>query len=91
MLSSKTDSVGASAPTESSRLTIRQIEVAKLVAKGVSNKQVAARFGITLNTVKNDIGTVYKTLQLDRYHVGSPRVALAMLLKDLESRNERLT
>src|SRR5262249_27773598 len=46
------------------RLTDREIEVLRLVAKGMSNKDIAAELVIAQNTVKNHIRNILEKLQL---------------------------
>ncbi|MBN1911251.1 MAG: response regulator transcription factor [Pirellulales bacterium] len=56
--------VGPSVTTES--LSQREIEVARLVAAGLLNKQIARRLGITLTTVKNHVHQVLTKWKLSR-------------------------
>jgi DNA-binding NarL/FixJ family response regulator len=46
-------------------LTQREIEISKLVAEGLSNRDIAARLFITEGTVKNHITNVLSKLNLD--------------------------
>ena len=55
------------------KLSIREIEVAKLVAGGDSNKVIARKLSITERTVKAHISTIF-----DKLHV-SDRLKLALL------------
>jgi len=48
------------------RLTVREAEVARLVAEGLSNKQIARRLSIELSTVKNHVHHILEKLQIDR-------------------------
>src|SRR3569833_2610890 len=57
------------------RLTPREIEVARLIAQGLSNKAVAAKLAITEGTVKLHLHHVYEKLHLDG------RMALAHYLR----------
>lgn len=53
-----------------SALTKREEEVARAVAKGASNKEVARQCGITERTVKAHIGSVFQKLKArDRLHL----------------------
>ncbi|MEN6409635.1 MAG: response regulator transcription factor [Anaerolineaceae bacterium] len=50
---------------EKEKLTEREVEVLKLVAKGNSNPQIAAELCITVNTVKSHLKNILTKLQLD--------------------------
>ena len=45
-------------------LTARELEVLKLVAKGMSNKEVADQLYISENTVKNHVRNILEKLHL---------------------------
>jgi DNA-binding CsgD family transcriptional regulator len=47
-------------------LTPRELEIARLVARGLSDKEVAARLFISHRTVENRLHTVYEKLGLER-------------------------
>ena len=51
-------------PGPALRLTAREIEVLRLVAKGLSNRDVAHRLAISENTVKNHVRNMLEKLQL---------------------------
>lgn len=55
---------GGEAPTWSARLTEREREVAKAVAAGSSNKEIARQMGITERTVKGHVGAILDKLGL---------------------------
>jgi DNA-binding NarL/FixJ family response regulator len=57
--------VGASADTQAS-LTSRELDVVRLVARGLSNKEVARELRIEVSTVKNHVHRVLEKLHLDR-------------------------
>lgn len=74
-------------PTEPSKLTAaindwagvltgRETEVAKAIAHGATNKQIAVQMGITERTVKAHVGAVLDKLKLKN------RLQLALLVKD---------
>ena len=46
------------------KLTERELEVLRLVAKGLSNREVAGRLRISENTVKNHVRNMLEKLQL---------------------------
>jgi len=51
-------------------LTKRELEVARTVAGGSSNKEVARQLGITERTVKAHVGAVFQKLKVrDRLHL----------------------
>ena len=45
-------------------LTEREVEILKLVAAGVANRQIAHRLGITEKTVRNRVSIIYRKLRL---------------------------
>ena len=45
-------------------LTKRELEVARLVANGSSNKEIARQLGITERTVKAHVGAVFQKLNV---------------------------
>jgi DNA-binding NarL/FixJ family response regulator len=49
----------------SSMLTPREIEVTRMVASGLRNKEIAARLEITEGTVKFHLHSIYEKLQID--------------------------
>ncbi len=48
------------------RLTVRERQVASLVASGMTNKEIARRLSIQLSTVKNHVHNILEKLQLRR-------------------------
>jgi two-component system NarL family response regulator len=63
------------------RLTERELEVLKLVAKGLANRDIAKQLYISENTVKNHIRNILEKLQL---HSRIQAVAYALREKILE-------
>ena len=53
-------------------LTARERQVAEAIARGLSNRQIAAEFGISTETVKRHLASIYSKLALPG------RVALAI-------------
>jgi two-component system, NarL family, response regulator LiaR len=47
-------------------ITLREQEVLSLLAAGKSNKEVAAKLGISLNTVKTQVASLYQKLEVQR-------------------------
>ena len=43
-------------------LTPREVEVLRLVAAGESNAEIAARLGVTINTVERHVVNVYRKI-----------------------------
>jgi two-component system NarL family response regulator len=54
-----------SAPSEVSPLTFREMEILRLIADGLSNKQIAGRLSLSLHTVKNHIHNLLEKLCAD--------------------------
>ena len=54
----------AAAPTAAATLTARELEVLRLVARGCSNRDIAAALFISENTVKNHVRNILDKLQL---------------------------
>ena len=54
------------------QLTPREQQVAEAVARGLSNKQIAREFGVSPETVKRHLASIYAKLAL------TGRVALAL-------------
>ena len=65
------------------RLTDRELEVLKLVAQGLNNREIAKRLFISENTVKNHVRNILEKLQL---HSRMEAVVYAMREKILEIR-----
>jgi DNA-binding CsgD family transcriptional regulator len=63
-----------SQPTQSRALTLREAEIARLVAAGLSNKQIARKAGIAEATVKIHLHKAYQKLGI------ANRAALAVMV-----------
>jgi DNA-binding NarL/FixJ family response regulator len=59
-------------PTIDPKLTPREQDLVRAILDGLSNKEIAARLGISVQTVKNGLGPVF-----DKYRVSS-RLELAI-------------
>lgn len=62
----------AGARETSGVLTLKEMELARLAASGLRNKEIASRLGISLGTVKMHLHNVYRKLDIDS------RVSLAV-------------
>jgi DNA-binding NarL/FixJ family response regulator len=62
--------------SELTSLTPREREIAALVARGLSNAQIAKRLGVTERTVKNRLTVVFHKLDV------RSRVQLALRVRD---------
>lgn len=58
-------------------LTSREIEVAKMISEGFTNKQIASALYLSFGTVKNIVSNIYSKIQI------SDRAKAALYLKDL--------
>lgn len=45
-------------------LTRREQQVADAIARGLSNRQIAAEFGISIETVKQHLSSIYAKLEM---------------------------
>jgi DNA-binding NarL/FixJ family response regulator len=45
-------------------LTRREQQIADAVARGLSNRQIAAEFGISIETVKQHLSSIYSKLEM---------------------------
>ena len=68
--------VASSNPEASGTLSARQLEVARLVARGLTNDEVATTLGISPKTIKSHLDQIYRRLD-----IGS-RAALTRWLAD---------
>ena len=55
---------GQTAPPELESLTEREVEVLKLIAKGLSNEEIAKQLFVSMATVKTHITHILMKLQL---------------------------
>src|SRR6187551_2674034 len=63
----------------SPRLTDRELEVLKLVAQGLNNREIAKRLFISENTVKNHVRNILEKLQLHSRMEGGMSAAPGMM------------
>jgi DNA-binding NarL/FixJ family response regulator len=54
--------VELAAPDDTTRLTTRQLEVARMAARRFRSKEIAAALGLSTRTVDNQLGQVYRAL-----------------------------
>lgn len=64
------------APPVLGALSPRQLEVARAVANGLTNRELAERFAVSEGTIKNHLHTIYERLQLEG------RLALLLYLRE---------
>jgi DNA-binding CsgD family transcriptional regulator len=67
----------ASPPLLSQRLTLREIQIAKLVAKGLTNAEIGAELWITQNSVKQALKRMFRKLEV------SARTEMVAKLRDI--------
>jgi DNA-binding CsgD family transcriptional regulator len=70
------ESLTADADTALDRLTDRQREVLRAVARGYTNFQVAAELGISVGTVKKHLGHIFERLMVQQ-RIGAAPIYLA--------------
>jgi DNA-binding NarL/FixJ family response regulator len=63
-------------PGVEDQLTPRELQVVKGVGRGLRNKEIASRLGISQKTVKSHLNNIFRKLRLDG------RVALALLAQE---------
>lgn len=62
-------------------LSVRQLQVARLVAEGLSNREVAERLDISLRTVESHLDQIYAKLEISSRSALTRAIALAGLVK----------
>jgi DNA-binding NarL/FixJ family response regulator len=55
----------SSGPSTDSRLTAREVDIARLLARGAANKEIAAELHLSVATIKNHVHSVLHKLQVD--------------------------
>jgi DNA-binding NarL/FixJ family response regulator len=65
----------AAADLSAARLTSRELEIASLIAAGLSNKEIATMLSIELSTVKNHVHSILAKLGVTRRSEVADRVA----------------
>lgn len=68
------------APPLAEPLTDRETEVLELIAAGMSNKEIAGRLGVSINTARTHVRSIYSKLGVNR------RVQVASMAKELANR-----
>lgn len=64
-------------------LTQHQIDIARAVAAGQSNAQIAQQRGITEKAVENTLSRIYEVLQIQRTAGANPRIQLSRALASM--------
>lgn len=64
-------------PEPRDQLTARELGIVAFIAEGLSNKEIAARLGIELSTVKNHVHHILEKLQVTRRTQAAARVRSA--------------
>jgi two-component system, NarL family, nitrate/nitrite response regulator NarL len=59
---------------EATKLTAREIEIARLLAEGLSNKEVARRLGVAVSTSKSHVHNLLQKLSITRRGQVGPRL-----------------
>jgi len=68
------------APDTSSVLTPRELQVVELVAVGLSNKEIAAKLGLTESTVRVHVASIGRRLgRPSRFEIATSELALSLL------------
>lgn len=60
------ESMDEKCPAGTVSLTGREVEILKLISKGLSNSEIAEELGVTNNTIKTHIKNIYGKLQVNR-------------------------
>jgi len=68
------------------RLTPREREICKALAKGFTNRQLAEELGITEHTVRNHARAIFRTLQV---HTRGQVIAWYLLENPFASQDEK--
>ena len=68
---------GAAEPRE--QLTTRELGVVAFIADGLSNKEIAARLGIELSTVKNHVHHILEKLRVSKRSQAVARIRSSRL------------
>jgi DNA-binding CsgD family transcriptional regulator len=55
-----TQPFSSSLPATDSRLTVREAEVVSLLRQGLTNREIALRLDVSINTVKKHVGSAYE-------------------------------
>jgi ATP/maltotriose-dependent transcriptional regulator MalT len=60
------ESMDEKCPAGTVSLTGREVEILKLISKGLSNSEIAEGLGVTNNTIKTHVKNIYGKLQVNR-------------------------
>lgn len=66
------------------RLTVRELEIVRLIAEGLSNKEIARHLFIDVRTVKNHVHNILEKLQVHRRMEAVARVRAARAARTLD-------
>ena len=64
-------------------LTVRELEILKMLAKGPTNKEIAQALGISDNTVRNHVNSIIEKLEVsDRTEAATTAIQRGLITVD---------